>query len=92
MRLAITDLFRAKWTDEIHDEWIRNVLKNRPDLTEERLHRTKALMNSNVRDCLVQGYKDLIPSLLHTICQIFRLQLLSNMVSRLSIPMSLLFI
>jgi len=70
MRLAITDLFRAKWTDEIHDEWIRNVLKNRPDLTEERLHRT----------------------LLHTICQIFRLQLLSNMVSRLSIPMSLLFI
>ena len=63
MRLAITDLFRAKWTDEIHDEWIRNVLKNRADLTEERLHRTKALMNSNVRDCLVQGYKDLIPSL-----------------------------
>lgn len=46
MRLAITDLFRAKWTDEIHDEWIRNVLKNRPDLTEERLHRTKALMNT----------------------------------------------
>ncbi|CCI08745.1 Genome sequencing data, contig C326 (modular protein) [Microcystis aeruginosa PCC 7941] len=38
-------------------------MKNRPELTEERLHRTKALMNSNVRDCLVQGYKDLIPSL-----------------------------
>nr|CAO91108.1 unnamed protein product [Microcystis aeruginosa PCC 7806] len=38
-------------------------MKNRPDLTEERLHRTKALMNSNVRDCLVQGYKYLIPSL-----------------------------
>ncbi|MFM7881545.1 MAG: PIN domain-containing protein, partial [Microcystis panniformis] len=34
MRLALTDLFRAKWTDEIHDEWIRNLLKNRPDLTE----------------------------------------------------------
>jgi predicted nucleic acid-binding protein len=63
MHLAITDLFRAKWTDEIHDEWIRNVLKNRPDLTMERLHRTRDLMNSNVRDCLVLGYKDLIPSL-----------------------------
>ncbi|MFM7479481.1 MAG: PIN domain-containing protein, partial [Microcystis aeruginosa] len=25
MRLALTDLFRAKWTDEIHDEWIRNL-------------------------------------------------------------------
>jgi hypothetical protein len=63
MHLAITDLFRAKWTDEIHDEWIRNVLKNRLDLTEERLQRTRDLMNSNVRDCLVLGYKDLIPSL-----------------------------
>lgn len=63
MNLAITDLFRAKWTDEIHDEWIRNVLKNRPDLTNERLQRTRDLMNSHVRDCLVSGYQDLIPSL-----------------------------
>jgi hypothetical protein len=63
MNLAITDLFRAKWTDEIHDEWIRNVLKNRPDLTKERLQRTRDLMNSHVRDCLVCGYQDLIPSL-----------------------------
>ncbi len=63
MNLAITDLFRAKWTDEIHDEWIRNVLMNRPDLTKDRLQRTRALMNSHVRDCLVIGYQDLIPSL-----------------------------
>ena len=64
MNLAITDLFRAKWTDEIHDEWIRNVLINRPDLTNDRLQRTKTLMNSHVRDCLVIGYQDLIPSLI----------------------------
>ena len=64
MNLAITDLFRAKWTDEIHDEWIRNVLLNRPDLTNDRLQRTRALMNSHVRDCLVIGYQDLIPSLI----------------------------
>jgi hypothetical protein len=63
MHLAIADLFRAKWTAEIHDEWIRNLLQNRPDLTEERLHRTRDLMNSHVRDCLVVGYQDLIPSL-----------------------------
>lgn len=63
MHLAITDLFRAKWTDEIHNEWIRNLLKNRPDLTQERLRRTRDLMNSNARDCLVSGYEDLIPSL-----------------------------
>lgn len=60
MNLAITDLFRARWTDEIHDEWIRNVLRNRPDLTNERLQRTRDLMNSHVRDCLVSGYQDLI--------------------------------
>ncbi len=63
MHLAMTDLFRAKWTDDIHDEWIRNLLKNRPDLTLERLQRTRDLMNSHVRDCLVYGYQSLIPCL-----------------------------
>ena len=37
MHLAMTDLFRAKWTNEIHDEWIRNLLKNRPDITKRAL-------------------------------------------------------
>lgn len=63
MQLALTDLFRAKWTDQIHEEWIRNVLKDRPDLTLEQLTRTKDLMNSHVRDCLITGYESLIPSL-----------------------------
>lgn len=63
MQLALTDMFRARWTDQIHDEWIRNVLKNRPDLTIEQLTRTKELMNSHVRDCLVTGYEWMIPSL-----------------------------
>lgn len=63
MQLALSDLFRARWTEQIHDEWIRNVLKNRPDLTLKQLTRTKELMNSNVRDCLVTNYEYLIPSL-----------------------------
>lgn len=53
MHLALSDLFRAKWTNEIHDEWIRSVLKNRPDLQQEQLERTRVLMNSHVWDCLV---------------------------------------
>jgi hypothetical protein len=53
MHVAVTDLYRAKWTDAIHDEWTRNVLKDRPDLKPERLQRTRDLMNSHVRDCLV---------------------------------------
>jgi hypothetical protein len=63
MHLAMTDLYRPKWTNEIHEEWIRNVLANRPDLTRIQLERTRELMNSNVRDCLVEGYEKLIPAL-----------------------------
>ena len=63
MYLAVTDLFRARWSDAIHDEWIRNVLKDRPDLTSAQLQRTRELMNVHVRDCLVTGYESFIPSL-----------------------------
>jgi predicted nucleic acid-binding protein len=63
MHLALTDLFRAKWTDDIHEEWIRSLLKIRTDLSREQLQRTRDLMNANVRDCLVTDYEDLIPVL-----------------------------
>ena len=63
MHLALTDLFRAKWTDAIHDEWTRSVLEDRPDLTREQLERTRALMNVHVLDCLVTDYEVLIPTL-----------------------------
>jgi hypothetical protein len=63
MHLAVTDQYRARWTNMIHDEWIRSVLNNRPDLKPSQLERTRELMNSNVRDCLVTGYEDLIPNL-----------------------------
>lgn len=42
---------------------MRNVLKNRPDLTLEQLTRTKNLMNANVRDCLVAGYESSIATI-----------------------------
>lgn len=63
MWLALTDLFNARWTDAIHDEWIRNVSADRPDLKPEQLERTRQLMNTRVRDCLVTGYEDLIEGL-----------------------------
>lgn len=53
MHLALTDLYRACWSDRIHDEWTRNVLANRPDLTPSQLNRTRQLMNAHVRDSLV---------------------------------------
>ncbi|MHC1478651.1 hypothetical protein ACYJW8_00235 [Frateuria aurantia] len=63
VRLACTGSFRARWSDDIHDEWIRNLLENRPDLTRERLERTRQLMNDAVEDCLVTDYIPLINSI-----------------------------
>ena len=63
MQLALTDLFQARWTDEIHDEWTRNVLADRPDVTPESLARCRELMDRHVPDCLVTGYESLIPTL-----------------------------
>ncbi|MBP0639211.1 PIN domain-containing protein [Cupriavidus sp. AcVe19-6a] len=63
MRLAVTDLYRAKWTNQIHDEWIRNLLARRPELSADRLAGTRELMNRSVRDSLVFGYEHLIESI-----------------------------
>lgn len=63
MYLANTGLFRARWTDQIHDEWIRNLCANNPSLSPNKLERTRQLMNSHVPDCLVEGYESLIPAL-----------------------------
>jgi PIN domain len=63
VRLAQAGLLQARWTDEIHEEWIRNVLKNNPHLDRTRLERTRLLMDGAVRDALVTGHADLIDSL-----------------------------
>jgi predicted nucleic acid-binding protein len=63
MHLALTDLFQAKWTNTIHDEWMRSLIQKRSDLTYENLVRTRDLMNENVRDCLVYDYENLIEDL-----------------------------
>ena len=60
MYLSLTGLFRARWTNQIHDEWIRNLLKNRPELDPKKLELTKQLMNKNVPDSLVENYEPLI--------------------------------
>jgi hypothetical protein len=63
MRLALTDLYRVRWTEQIHDEWTRNVLRQRPDLKAGDLQCTRSLMNQRVRDSLVTGYEHLEASI-----------------------------
>lgn len=63
LRVALTDLFRARWTAEIHAEWMRSVLERRVDLKPEQLVRTRELMDASVPDCLVTGYEGLVEQL-----------------------------
>jgi len=63
MRLAQNAMFRARWTNRVHEEWISALLRNRPDLDRGQLERTRRLMDNAIRNCLVEGYEDLIPTL-----------------------------
>lgn len=62
MHLAGTRLFRARWSNEIHAEWMNAVLRSRPEL-ETALHRTRTLMDNAVEDALIEGHGHLIPAL-----------------------------
>jgi hypothetical protein len=57
MRLAITGLYRARWTNLIHEEWMRNVLRDYPDVTLEQVARTRDLMDAYVLDSIVTGHE-----------------------------------
>jgi hypothetical protein len=63
LQLAVTDLFKAKWTADIHREWIEALLRNEPHRNRAALERTRDMMDCATRDCLVTGYESLIPSL-----------------------------
>lgn len=63
MYLAVRDFFNARWSDDIHEEWMRSVKKNRPDIEPEKLDRVRDLMDAHVRDCLVSDYHELIDTL-----------------------------
>jgi len=64
MWLAAVNAFEPRWTDAIHNEWMRHVLKDRPDLTIAQLERTRDLMNLVDPKCLVTGYEERIAGLI----------------------------
>lgn len=62
IRLGLTGLYQPKWSATIEDEWQRNLLANRTDLTPEQIQRTAALMNTAVPDAMITGFESLINS------------------------------
>ena len=63
LQLAADDLFRAKWSADIHREWINALLRNEPHRDRANLKRTRGRMDQATRDCLVTGYQTLLPTL-----------------------------
>ena len=64
MYLAVTDLYHARWTNDIHEEWMRNVVKDHANIGREQVEHIRDLMNLHVRDSLVTGYEPLISGLM----------------------------
>lgn len=62
MRLAMTDLFKAHWTDHIHEEWISALLRQNA-FTRAKLERVRDLMDAHAKDAKVSGYEQLIDTL-----------------------------
>lgn len=63
MWLAVTRAYEPRWSEDIHAEWIRNVLVDRPDVTTAQLERTRRLMDQINPKSLVTGYESRIITL-----------------------------
>src|SRR5271166_5385363 len=63
MRLTLNGLFQARWSADVHEEWIRSVLRDRPDIARDKLLVIRDAMDDHAEDSLVTGYKPLIEGL-----------------------------
>jgi hypothetical protein len=63
LRVAMTNVVRARWSEVILDECFRNILQQRPDLSASALQRTRELMTRAIPDCMIDGYQDLVDGL-----------------------------
>lgn len=62
IRLAIAGLCELRWSDQVQEEWTRNLLQVYPERTAA-LARTRALMEQALPAASIKGYERLIPSL-----------------------------
>lgn len=62
LNLGYEELYIPKWSDEIEQEWIDNLKKNQPEISE-KIGRTVLLMNQAFPDAKVSGYQQHIEKL-----------------------------
>ncbi|WP_395666313.1 PIN domain-containing protein [Methylocella sp.] len=63
VQASVDRLFDARWSEQIHGEWMRNLLANAPGLTLDRLEVAKRLMNVALPAATVAGYEKHIPTI-----------------------------
>jgi hypothetical protein len=64
LSFADAKFFQPKWTKKIQQEWTKNLLANRPDLTERAIERTVKAMNVAFPDAEVSRYTGIIDDLI----------------------------
>jgi predicted nucleic acid-binding protein len=64
VQVAVDRLVEARWTDEIHDEWIRNLVVNMPTVPVERLQTTRQLMLQVLPKAMVTGYQKYVQAII----------------------------
>lgn len=62
VQAAVDRIVEARWTDAIHDEWIRNLRAGVPAIPAERLETTRRLMNEALPAATVSEYEGHIPT------------------------------
>jgi len=63
IQLGLAKCLLPKWSRRIQEEWKRNLLKNRLDLSRSTLDRTTRLMEAAIPSALVEPPEELIASL-----------------------------
>ncbi|KXF75287.1 hypothetical protein ATN84_18625 [Paramesorhizobium deserti] len=63
IQCAFDGLVEARWTDDIHDEWMRNLAANTTGLPIERLEATRDRMKAVLPEAEVADYRPLVADL-----------------------------
>jgi len=63
LSLATDEMVEPFWSEEIQNEWKRSLIRNRPDLKQERLESTCRKMDACFPNGLVHGYEAITPTL-----------------------------
>ena len=63
LSLAHQGLCHARWTSQINDEWVGNLLRNRPDLDADQLRRTTEKMSQAIPDSQIYGYERFVSTI-----------------------------